>query len=175
MSAIVLPLHHLVSHPQRPQPCCHSVLWGFCLLSSSLLHPQPLFCFFYHHNGSCRSTACPARPSAASGLASVTQRWFWREPKGGCSTLLTPPVLHKPAAEGQALLPSPAVTPVGCNAFRGKGGEGHQVLPTTPCILGNHEHTSGAYPGATAACCTHSLPWILRLKIIIKLFLWFLK
>lgn len=74
MSAIALPLHHLVSCPQRPQPCCHSVLWGFCFLSSSLLRPQSLFCFFYHHNGSCRGTACPARLSTASGLASLLLR-----------------------------------------------------------------------------------------------------
>lgn len=58
---------------------------------------------------------------------SVTQTWYWREKKDGLSTLLSSPIPHKPAAEEEALHPSPAVTPGGCSTFRGKGGESHQV------------------------------------------------
>lgn len=121
ISAIVLPLHHLVSHPQRPQPCCHSVLWGFCLLSSSLLHPHSPFSAAFTVTVAC-AEAQLAQPGLLQPavLPLCTQRWSWREQKDGCSTLLTAPVLHNQAAEGKALLPSPAVTPVDCSAFRGK-------------------------------------------------------
>lgn len=43
MSALVLPLHPLLSYPHSPQSHCHLVPWGFCPLSSSLLLPPATF------------------------------------------------------------------------------------------------------------------------------------
>lgn len=134
MSAIVLPLHHLVSHPRRPQPCCHSVLWGFCLLSSSLLHCHSPFSASFTISTPC-AEAQLAQPGllqpAVLPLLLTGHTEESRRMAVGHSSL---PQFHmnRPLKER----PPPAITPAGCNAFRGKGGESRQVHSTphhTPC------------------------------------------
>lgn len=95
---------------------------------------QPLFCFFYHLYALCRGTACPARPSAASSLASLLLTGHTEESRRMAVGHSSLPQFHMnwPLKER----PPPAITPAGCNAFRGKGGESRQVHSTphhTPC------------------------------------------
>lgn len=92
-------------------------------LLSPVLFPatpsQPLFCIFYHRYGFCTGTACPARLSAASSLASLLLRGDNEEKSRMTRAPPHSPIPHKLAAEGEALPPSPAATPAGCYAFRG--------------------------------------------------------
>lgn len=104
MSALVLPLHHLLSYPHSPQPCCHSVPWGFCPLSSSLLLPPATFLLLLPSLWLCMGTACPASPSAASGRSGLASLLLTGDTKESRRTSVTPsPLPHfcmsRPAQE----------------------------------------------------------------------------
>lgn len=162
MSAVVLPLHHLVSHPRGPQPCCHSVLWGFCLLSCSLLHPHSPF----------STSFTTARACAEAQLAQP----------GLLHPAVSPLLLRGDTEESRRMAVTPLSCPQSCwrsgpssisgsypfclQRFQRQRWGTSSVLPTTPHILGNREHPSGAHARATAACRTRPLPWILWLIVI---------
>lgn len=147
MSALVLPLHHLLSYPHSPQPCCHSVPAGF--VPCPLLSPpsQPHFCFFYHPYGlcSCLSVTGDGKESRRMAVAPSPLHHLG---------------MNRPPKEKELISSVSTVNPVSCNPFKGKCGESSQVRSASHhTMLGNGVHPLGAYLRVAAACHTCSLSW----------------